>query len=294
MKKYSLLLIVAMVGNTYLMAQIGINTDGSEPDPAAMLDIKSHDRGFLPPRLTGSEKNSIANPPEGLFIYNTSTKSLEFYNGSNWIRPGDDFDCGTDQVTDADANVYNTVQIGPHCWMAENLNTGMAISGSSPQTDNSVVEKYCYNNTSSNCETYGGLYQWDEVMQYGTDEGAQGICPTGWHIPSDAEWCLMAMTVDPTVNCASQGSFTGTDVGDKLKSNTGWDGVASGNSGFETLPAGWNLSYSFCCLGDYTFFWTSTQTPEFAMEWELHDGNSKVARDAYTKTEGQSVRCIKD
>ena len=61
---------------------------------------------------------------------------------------------------------------------------GTMINGISNQTNNDTLEKYCYNDDTANCSIYGGLYQWNEAMQYVTTSGAQGICPTGWHIPT--------------------------------------------------------------------------------------------------------------
>ena len=84
--------------------------------------------------------------------------------------------------------LYQTILIGEQCWMKENLNIGEIINGTQEQTNNSIIEKYCHDNIGTNCDIYGGLYQWDEVMQYLTNEGVQGICPQGWHIPTDAEW----------------------------------------------------------------------------------------------------------
>jgi uncharacterized protein (TIGR02145 family) len=63
--------------------------------------------------------------------------------------------------------------------MAENLNIGTRIDGANNQANNGTIEKYCYSDNTSNCDTYGGLYQWDEAMQYVTTEGTQGICPSG-------------------------------------------------------------------------------------------------------------------
>jgi hypothetical protein len=100
------------------------------------------------------------------------------------------FECGASIVT-YESKTYNTVQIGDQCWFRENLNVGTKINSTSSgyqQTDNGVLEKYCYNNEESNCDTYGGLYEWTEAMQYVTTEGTQGICPSGWHIPSKGEW----------------------------------------------------------------------------------------------------------
>ena len=79
---------------------------------------------------------------------------------------------------------YNTVLIGNQCWMKENLNIGTRIDFSQDQTNNSIIEKYCYYDDELNCKKYGGLYQWSEMMQYTTIAGTQGICPDGWHLPT--------------------------------------------------------------------------------------------------------------
>src|ERR1035438_4575700 len=63
---------------------------------------------------------------------------------------------------------YNTVHIGSQCWLKENLDVGTRINGSNDQKNNGIIEKYCYNDDTANCTKYGGLYQWDEVMQYAT------------------------------------------------------------------------------------------------------------------------------
>ncbi len=84
--------------------------------------------------------------------------------------------------------IYHTIQIGTQCLMRENLNIGTMVAGISEQTNDSILEKYCYNDDTANCAIYGGLYQWAEMMQYTTTPGAQGICPAGWHIPISAEW----------------------------------------------------------------------------------------------------------
>ena len=80
------------------------------------------------------------------------------------------------------------MQIGNQCWLKENLDVGTMVEGSQNQGGhNGVIEKYCYNDDPSNCQTYGGLYQWHEAMQSSTTPAVQGICPPGWHIPTLAE-----------------------------------------------------------------------------------------------------------
>jgi hypothetical protein len=91
--------------------------------------------------------------------------------------------CGLDLLDIRDGQSYPTVQIGNQCWMAKNLNIGEMMISSytgynhSSVSNNGITEKYCQNNDSSNCLIYGGLYDWDEMMNYTTMEGARGICP---------------------------------------------------------------------------------------------------------------------
>jgi len=116
--------------------------------------------------------------------------------------------------------------------MAENLNIGSIIQNLDEMTDNGVIEKYCYNNEPSKCNQYGGLYQWNEVMQYTTTSGVQGICPEGWYIPTDDEWKILEGTVDSQYPVGdpiwNNTGHRGYDAGLNLKSTSGW---SSGNNG---------------------------------------------------------------
>jgi len=186
-------------------------------------------------------------------------------------------------IDDRDAQTYTTVEIGTQCWMAENMNIGTMINGSSPQTNNSTIEKYCYDDNTNNCETYGGLYQWDETMQYTTTPGVQGICPTGWHIPTDAEWCTLENYVDAgIVSCPSTG-WRCTDAGANLKSVSGW---YSGGNGIDL--------YGFNSLTFYSYFWSSDETGSYAWLLYMSYSFAVVNRDNYYKTYGIPARCLKD
>ncbi len=101
---------------------------------------------------------------------------MRYYNGTVWSEcMGKPFNGGDPFLDIRDGKVYTTIQIGTQCWMAENLNIGTMINGSSNQTNNATLEKYCFSDNTGNCDIYGGLYQWDEVMQYVTTEGTQDI-----------------------------------------------------------------------------------------------------------------------
>jgi uncharacterized protein (TIGR02145 family) len=184
--------------------------------------------------------------------------------------------------------------------MAENLNIGTRISGSSNQTDNSEIEKYCYNNSDAQCDTYGGLYQWNEMMGYTTTAGVQGICPDGWHLPTDAEWCTLEQQVDPTITCSSTG-WRGVDGGGKLKESgtTHWNSPNTGatnSSGFTALPSGYRYAYgSFDYLGYYGRWWSSSEdAASDAWYRGLTYGGAQVGRYSGDQSGGFSVRCLKD
>ena len=81
------------------------------------------------------------------------------------------FTCG--DVILYGGETYPTVQIGTQCWFQKNLNIGTMINGNANQTNNGIIEKYCYNNLAASCITYGGLYQWNEAMQYVTTSRAK-------------------------------------------------------------------------------------------------------------------------
>jgi uncharacterized protein (TIGR02145 family) len=272
-------------------AQAGINTDGSAPDNSAMLDLKSTEMGFLPPRMNTIQRNAIASPAEGLVIYNTDTKEIELFNGQIWTSNSGEFLCKTSQVADVDGNVYNTVLIGEQCWMQENLRTGLMIDGNTNQTDNSTIEKYCYNNEADSCLVYGGLYQWDEMMQYSSSEGVQGICPQSWHLPSVAEYNTLLSHLEGGINHGGQMKETGTRHWNNPNSG------ANNKSGFTALGAGYryNTNPYFAGLKITNLLITSSQqdaTSAFSIELLYDKPNTQLT--ALLKVYGFSVRCVKD
>ena len=189
-----------------------------------------------------------------------------------------------------EGKTYHTSQIGTQCWLKENLDVGTMIYGSNNQTNNGSIEKYCYNNNTANCEIYGGLYQWDEMMQYTTIQGTKGICPEGWHIPTDDEWTTLL-------------DFLGgsTEAGGKLKEKgtTHWNSPnanATNSSGFTALPGGlWYSNGDFDDLGYYGYFWSSTEYyTDDALRQRLNYNYSNVYCNDRDKDYGFSVRCLQD
>ena len=137
-------------------------------------------------------------------------------------------------------------------------------------------------------------------MEYITIEGTQGICPTGWHLPTDFEWCTLEQVVDPTISCSYTG-LRGVDGGGKMKTtgtiedgsglwyspNTG----ATNSSGFSALPNGYS---SFFLLGYANSFWSSSVYYPDAWIRGLGYDNAKVYRALRDKTYGLGVRCLRD
>jgi uncharacterized protein (TIGR02145 family) len=188
-----------------------------------------------------------------------------------------------DALTDIDGNKYATVKIGNQIWMKENLKVTQAHNGSQ-------IVSYIYNNNTSNLVPYGRLYTWNVAMNGSTTEKAQGICPDGWHIPSDEEVKQMEMALGMTRTEADMANtWRGNTIGTKLK--------AGGSSGFDVMLSGRRSSagsYSF--LGQVEYFWTSTESGNL-YAWrrcfDLYD--DKVGRyDTFQKSYGFSVRCIKN
>ena len=312
MKKIFSLITFLLIVNTALFAQAGINADGSQPDNSAMLDVKSNSKGLLPPRLTAIQINGIVSPATGLMVYNTTIHSICWFNGASWETASNLDGKGCGSVTYG-GKTYNSVIINMQCWLTENLNIGTAISGSQDQTNNGTIEKYCYDNNPANCDVYGGLYQWAEMVQYFNGAtnttvwnpeptgNVQGICPAGWHIPSDDEWCQMAIYLDGTAWCME--GWNGTDIGSKLKEsgtahwaapNTG----ATNSSGFTALPGGqrgYENGGSFFLLTVNSLFWTTKAYFSSLSRFRgLSYGSSQAEAGFAVKSRGFSARCCKD
>jgi uncharacterized protein (TIGR02145 family) len=227
---------------------------------------------------------------------------------SSASNPGS-FACGQ-SVTYAGES-YPTVQIGTQCWFQKNLNVGSMIQGANDQTNNSILEKYCYNNDTANCSIYGGLYQWAEAVQY--QNGAsnttspspafsgnvKGMCPTGWHVPSDGEWCTLTTFLDSTVDCSATG-WSGTDAGGKMKSTSNlWNSPNTGatnSSGFSALPGGLRNTNGLFnnILNEAYFFSSSNFSSTLSYYRNLRAIENKIFQLQNYNWFGFTVRCLKD
>ena len=215
------------------------------------------------------------------------------------------FSCGTSTVTDVDSKVYNTVSIGTQCWMRENMMTTKYPDGSNitrgpvgATWDGTDHGYYAYPpNTANTAEEslaniqsgkLGFLYQWSAAMHGSITQGAQGICPTGWHIPTDTEYKTLEMQLGLTQVQADATGWRGTDQGTQMKtvSATTFSGLIAG------------LRYtdgSFVNRSTYSRFWSSSAV-DASDAWYryLHSGFATVARFDNDKAYGFSVRCVQD
>lgn len=205
------------------------------------------------------------------------------------------WNCGDTLIDTRDGKHYATVQIGNACWMKQNLDYGIYAQSDSTAnfhsdvSNNGIVEKYCQANDSTNCATHGGLYDWDEMMNYNAGN-PQGICPNGWHVANDVEFSTMI---------AATGGVIGTNGGtggNALKAvGEGWGaGVGTDASGFSARSAGdrdaWGI---FTGFGHRFIFWTST--PNFGSAWHymLWDENDTIQRlGTIHLITGLSCRCV--
>jgi len=159
--------------------------------------------------------------------------------------------------------------------MAENLNY---------ETNNS----WWYNDNHAYGEDYGRLYTWDAAIN---------ACPDGWHLPNEDEWCILAGTVDATVDCNGMG-YTGTDFCYELKSTQGW--LANGNGsdafGFNVLPAGYrHPEGSFMHVGKGATFWSLTEySSTEGLVWDFWYELDLLFHAEVDKEVAISVRCIKE
>ena len=195
---------------------------------------------------------------------------------------------------------YATVQIGEQCWFAENLRSehyanGDVIPGelSNSEWQNTMEgAQAIYSNDASNLADYGRLYNW-----YAVDD-ARGLCPTGWHVPTDGEFMTLEMGLGMSESEANGTGWRGTDQGAEMKSSPedspSWDGTNT--SGFSGLASGLrnpNGQYGFMNISG--LFWTqSLSSLTVAISRALDTGNSAINKDADVKNRGFSIRCIKD
>ena len=224
--------------------------------------------------------------------------------------------CDNLEFVTFDGYDYDLVEIGDQCWFAENLRTEHYANGDSISADltdsewgattNGAVAVY---GEDEGCEDlspngdacdpawslnqYGRLYNW-----YAVDDD-RGLCPTGWHVPTDGEWMTLEMELGMTTEQVNGTGYRGTDQDMKLKANSGWYSGDNGSnsSQFTGLPGGYRrFNGNFTDAGNIGIWWTSTPSEYDGYSWNriLGSGYVGVNRNWNGKYYGFSVRCLKD
>ncbi len=208
-------------------------------------------------------------------------------------------------VRDIDGNVYSTVTIGRQVWMKKNLKTTRYADGTPIALVSSVAawdvlnetsEAYCWlGDDIRNKDIYGALYTWAAAMKGAASSeanpsGVQGVCPTGWHLPSDAEWTELELYLGG--NSIAGGKMKEIGTAHWAEPNTG----ATNKSGFTGLPGGFRSSNGvFGRFPEYGNWWSSTEiSPTSAYYRLLNFGNASSYKFSYNKEIGFSVRCIRN
>ena len=332
-----LFLLLAFIGLSTANAQVGIGTN--TPDATAALEVQATDKGLLPPRMTTAERDAIANPAEGLVIFNTDVNCLQWFNdigwfdgcdGSTFVEPVEGIEgnatCATatisvtpcsavsgatinDDQSTADGIEYDwtgatgfvdggttraLVEIGGQCWYRRNaVNIPSAYNPVSTWVNNSDVGWSGFYDGGP-LANHGRLYQWSAAMNGSTAERAQGVCPTGWHVPSDCEWMYLENTLGMSTTDQQATGYRGTQ-GQKLSDLV--LAPATNSSGFTGLRAGYrrNTDGAFLARGNSGFWWSSSEVSTTGTQRRfLASSEAGVFRSSINKAFGFSVRCLKD
>ena len=220
-------------------------------------------------------------------------------------------------VSDFDGNSYRTIQIGGQNWMAENLKVSHYADGTpillvADKTQWSVLGEgdraYCwYNNMTEYADTTGALYSWPGAMNgaSGSNDSStvvQGVCPDGWHIPSDQDWKELEMELGMSQEVADKYDWRGTYEGGNLKEIgfSHWHNPnksADNSSGFTGLPGGFRSNTgTFYGIGEYATFWSASMKSGSTEIWyrALNFERTNVYRYSVSGNRGASVRCVED
>jgi len=177
---------------------------------------------------------------------------------------------------------YATVQIGEQCWFAENLRSAQFTDGSAIPT--SAVDPFGDN--AANIDAWGLMYEGTAVID------SRGLCPSDWHISSNADWQQL-------INYAANNGYSG-DESSALKSASGWSSGANGSDafGFNAKPGGFHYNPTHPYWGEFNhsmisgYWWTSTiQSASESIAWTLQND---YLTPSYYHSNGMSVRCLKD
>lgn len=287
-RKVIAIIVATAISLSYVAnAQVSINTDGSDPDTSAMLDVKSTDKGLLPPRMTTSQRDAIGSPADGLVIFNTTTECLEFCNDNAWtqlrggviptvtnITTGEiwmDRNLGASRVATASDDAYaygDLYQWGRYTDRHEyrgSTTTATKATTAVPNAGNTWDGLFI---TEDIEPRYWLTYQ-DNTLWQGVS-GTNNPCPSGFRIPTEAEWDAERLSWASNNPAGAFGSVLKLTVG-----------------GYRCYEGGSPLN-----VGSRGYYWSSTVGGIYASFLFFESGYTSVAY--YYRATGHSVRCIKD
>ena len=197
----------------------------------------------------------------------------------------------TTMTDERDGQVYRIITIGEQVWMAENLNYEYKVDSVVYGNWSSVLDP---SGKSDSSARYGRFYTWAAAMDTATTgcgdstvcekSAAQGICPDGWHLPSEWDWMVLFISVggDPVAGTA-------------LRASSGWGGNYTDAYGFSALPTGHRaLDGEISFANDEASFWSSNDGPKDAVRMQIFDLEPSASIVPGNKDEGYSVRCVRD
>ena len=282
----ALFIVLAIIASCSVNAQVAVTTDGSSANNSAMLEVKSTEKGFLPPRMTEAQRDAIDNPAAGLIIYCTDCVELQMYNGTEWLG------ISVGAATQGNPSVTNPTT--SKTWMDRNLGASQAATSSTDTdaygflyqwgrgTDGHQERTSGTTNTLSNSDNPGhndfitmnsSPNDWRSPQNNNLWQGVNGTnnpCPSGYRIPTDAEW-------DAERQSWSSNNASGA-FGSPLK-----------------LPmAGWrHYIGTFHSTGQNGYYWSSTVYGDRSISLYFNSDIANVYNN-YDRAIGYSVRCIKD
>ncbi|MEI7725229.1 MAG: hypothetical protein WCK09_09000 [Bacteroidota bacterium] len=276
MKHIFLVFVLLTAITSTVLGQDAVNQDFSPPDNSAMLDVKSTNKGFLPPRMTTAQRNAIGSPAEGLVIYNTDQKTLNVFNGTSWgwMTP---LVCLPNVTSKLDGKIYNAIAFSSQCWITRNLGSEHQATAINDATSASAGCYYQFNRKQGykhDGTTVTPAWTISAISENSDWQAANDPCNlelgAGWRIPTYSEWEY----VDASGN---------------------WNNVnGPWNSPLKIHPAG-NITLNGLLgpRGIYGNYWSSTQyDATIAGILGIAPGYTNVFSN--NKAFGFSVRCVKD
>ena len=206
-------------------------------------------------------------------------------------------------LIDIDNNTYKTVPIGTQQWMAENLkvtkyNDGTIIPNITDDTQWSNLRSGAwayYNNAVANNAKDGNLYNWYAVSK--TSNGNKNVCPSGWHVPTDAEWTVLINYLGGAIVAGGKMKEAGTTNWDSPNTESTNTSLFTGLLGGLRIDNGnyGNFNGVYTSIGSNGYWWSSTEDePDYAWNRYLYDDFVDARRGNFNKGNGFSVRCLRD